>query len=201
MGKFLNYNLQYNKSQAQTQLYDKASDLWVKRSAQGGSSEVFNFLASLLEGNHKFAGPTLKLLSLYPNIVKEMGDDSDKKSVSYPYRRLFKKSFSKSISNRLNNSKSLLNLSSNEYSSNPSSYISTSIGNIPSTSKEFMIQYSYQSQPFSKQSVRRYKNLNPHTTNYNLSLGLNPLDSELSRISQNSNFITPFYKYNSKKTN
>jgi hypothetical protein len=27
MDKFLSYNLQYNKSQAQTQLYDKASDL------------------------------------------------------------------------------------------------------------------------------------------------------------------------------
>jgi hypothetical protein len=130
-----------------------------------------------------------------------MGDDSDKKSVSYPYRKLFKKSFSKSVSSRLNNSKSLLNLNSNEYSSSPNSYISTSIKNIPTTSKEFMIQYSYQSQPFSKQSVRRYKNLNPHTTNYNLSLGLNPVDSELTRVSQNSNFITPFYKYNSKKTN
>jgi hypothetical protein len=201
MNKFLTYNLQYNKNQAQTELYNKASDLWTKNHPKGKNSEVINFIAPLIEGNRRFSSPSLKLLSLYPNLVKEMGDDSDKKSVSYPYRRLFKKSFSKSISGRLNNSKSLLNLNSNEYSSSPNSYISTSIGNIPSTSKEFMIQYSYQSQPFSKQSVRRYKNLHPYTTNYNLSLGLNPLDSELSRISQNSNFITPFYKYNSKKTN
>jgi hypothetical protein len=64
-----------------------------------------------------------------------------------------------------------------------------------------MIQYSYQSQPFSKQSVRRYKNLNSYTTNYNLSSGLNTLDSNTTRNDLNNNYITPFYKYNLSKTN
>jgi hypothetical protein len=154
-----------------------------------------------LLGNQRFYSGTLKLLSLYPNIVREIGDDSDKKPTSYPYRKLFKRSFSKSLNNRLRNFSPLSTLDSNEYSSSPQSYILTSIGNIPKTSKEFMIQYSYQSQPFSKQSVRRYKNLNPYTTNYNLSLGLNSVDSDLTRVSKNSNFITPLYKYNLKKTN
>jgi hypothetical protein len=131
-----------------------------------------------------------------------MGDDSDKKAINYPFRKLFKKSFTKSNQPRLGSSSSLLNsTNSKEYTSTPQNYINTSINNLPKTSKEFMIQYSYQSQPFSKQSVRRYRNLNPHTTNYNLSQGLNTLDSNLTKATHNNNYITPFYKYNLNKTN
>jgi hypothetical protein len=134
--------------------------------------------------------------------MHEMGDDSDKKAISYPFRKLFKKSFNKTFSNRLEHSEPILNLgATNEHSSTPNDFIKTSIKSLPKTSKEFMIQYSYQSQPFSKQSVRRYKNLSPYTTNYNLSLGLNSSDSNLVRNRTNSNFITPLYKYNLKKTN
>jgi hypothetical protein len=141
-------------------------------------------------------------MTLYPNLIQEMGDDSDKKAVSYPFRRLFKKSFSKPLSNRLEHAAPVINLgSTSEQSSTPNRFLETSLKNLPKTSKEFMIQYSYQSQPFSKQSVRRYKNLNPYTSNYNLSSGLNPLDSNLNRSRANSNFITPLHKYNLKKTN
>lgn len=131
-----------------------------------------------------------------------MGDDSDKKPISYPFRKLFKKSFTNSVTNKLQHSEPLINLGvTSEYSSSPSNYIRTSIENLPKTSKEFMMQYSYQSQPFSKQSVRRYKNLNPYTSNYNLSLGLNPLDSNLAKTYKNTNYTTPYYKYSLKRTN
>jgi hypothetical protein len=131
-----------------------------------------------------------------------MGDDSDKKAVNYPFRKLLKKSFVSSYKNRLQHNESILNsTNTKDYSSSPQSYVNTAIDNLPKTSKEFMIQYSYQSQPFSKQSVRKYENLNSYTTNYNLSAGLNSLDSNLTRSSKNSNVITPFAKYNSSKTN
>jgi hypothetical protein len=131
-----------------------------------------------------------------------MGDDSDKKAVNYPFRKLLKKSFVKSYKDRLQNSDSILNSTNlRDYSSASQSYVNTTIDNFPKTSKEFMIQYSYQSQPFSKQSVRKYENLSPYTTNYNLSEGLNPADSTISREAKANSFITPLAKYNSSKTN
>jgi hypothetical protein len=134
--------------------------------------------------------------------MQEMGDDSDKKAVSYPFRKLFKKSFTKPLSTRLQHSEPIINLgATGEQSSTPGTFIKTSLKNLPKTSKEFMTQYSYQSQPFSKQSVRRYKNLSPYTSNYNLSSGLNTSDADLIRSRSNANFITPLHKYNLKKTN
>jgi hypothetical protein len=131
-----------------------------------------------------------------------MGDDSDKPVTNYPFRKLFKKSFTKAYQTRLNHKSSVINSTNlREPSSAPQSYISTAINNLPKTSKEFMTQYSYQSQPFGKQSVRRYRNLNSHTTNYNLSLGLNTVDSNLNKNIRNQNMISPFYKYNLTKTN
>lgn len=160
-----------------------------------------NKISLLFDKNRRFSSPSLKVISLYPNIIRDMGDDSDKKPVSYPYRKLLKKSFNKSFSNRLGGTNSIINSFSNEHSSLPQSYMLTTIDNMPKTSKDFMVQYSYQSQPFSKQSVRKYKNLHSYTTNYNLSNGLNPSDSNISRLSKNSSSITPFYTYNTQKTN
>jgi hypothetical protein len=201
LDKFLSYNLQYNQKRPYTNLFNQSEDLWQKDVSNSSQVTSMNKLTLLFDKNRRFSGPALRVLSAYPNVIKEMGDDSDKKAVSYPYRKLLKKSFQKSFNTRLGESKSIINSVSNEHSSLPQNYISTSINNLPKTSKDFMIQYSYQSQPFSKQSVRRYKNLHPYTTNYNLSAGLNSSDSNLSRVSRNSSFITPFYTYNTHKTN
>jgi len=64
-----------------------------------------------------------------------------------------------------------------------------------------MINYSFQNIPFSKQSLNKHKNLNDNTTNYNLSLGLNSLDSNLNKFDSNSNFLSLFDNYNLKKSN
>jgi hypothetical protein len=202
MNKFLNYNLQFNSASSKTNLFNKSNDLWSKSNDSQLTPNSVNLYKTLTEGTKKYNSATLKLLLLYPNLIKEMGDDSDKKAVNFPFRKLLKKTFTKNVSTNLKSSESLLNLNqSSDQSGSTSRYIDTSIDNLPRTSKEFMIQYSYQSQPFSKQSVRRYKNLSAYTTNYNLSNGLNTVDSNTKRSSQNNNFITPFYKYNLKKTN
>jgi hypothetical protein len=64
-----------------------------------------------------------------------------------------------------------------------------------------MVNYSFQSIPFGKQSLRKHKNLNPNTTNYNLSLGLNSLDSNLGKLNNTSNYLSPFYLYSLQSAN
>jgi hypothetical protein len=73
--------------------------------------------------------------------------------------------------------------------------------NTAPTSKEFMVNYPFQSIATGKQSVRKHKNLNENTTNYNLSLGINSLDSNLVKLSKTSNFVSPSYVYNLQKAN
>lgn len=202
LDKFLAYNLQYHKTPTSTKLFNTSEDLWTKRGHDAGGTGSLNSLNILFSGNRRFSAPALKLVTLYPNLIRDLGDDSDKKPVSYPFRKLLKKTFTKSLAGRLKDAYPILNINSNdEYSGVSQTYMNTSIDNLPKTSKDFMIQYSYQSQPFSKQSVRRYKNLTPHTSNYNLSLGLNPVDSDLLRSSTNATYSTMLSKYNAQKTN
>jgi hypothetical protein len=80
-------------------------------------------------------------------------------------------------------------------------FFNLNLKNNTSSSKEFMINYSFQNIPFGKQSLNKHKNLNDNTTNYNLSLGLNSLDSNLTKFSFNSNYLSLFDNYNLKKTN
>jgi hypothetical protein len=64
-----------------------------------------------------------------------------------------------------------------------------------------MVNYSYASQASSDQSVRTHKDLNANTTNYNLSLGLNSLDSNLNKASNNANYSSPYSAYQSRRSN
>jgi hypothetical protein len=142
------------------------------------------------------------MLLYYPNIVKEFGDNSDQKAVNYPLRRLLKRSFSKPLLSKVKGGSSVINSgSATDYSTSQTPFIKTNLNNTADTAKEFMISYSYRSQPFSKQSVRKYKGLTSYTTNYNLSLGLNSLDSQLLKSRLNTSATTPLHHYNSHKTN
>jgi hypothetical protein len=156
----------------------------------------------LLANTNKYNSQTLKLLLLYPNSIKNFGDNSDAKPVNYPLRQLFKKSFTKPTPSKLIHKNTVFNSSNlKDSTSNPGNYFQHNFKNPSKSSKEFMINYSYRSQPFGKQSVRKYKNLNSHTTNYNLSLGLNSLDSNLNKVRLNTNYNSLFNSYQSKKTN
>jgi len=156
----------------------------------------------LLEDSNKYSSSTLRVMLSYPNILKEFGDNSDNPSVNFPLRRLLKKGFTKPLNNRLrekSNMSSSMNLESTSSVSTP--FFQTHLSNTSKTSKEFMINYSYQNFSYPAQAVRTYKNLNAHTTNYNLSLGLNSLDSNLTKQSSNSNFMSPMYTYSLKNAN
>jgi hypothetical protein len=135
-------------------------------------------------------------------VVKAFGDNSDIKPVNYPLRQLLKKTFTKPSSTKLLNRHGVANtVNLKDSTSKSEHYFNYKFNNPSKSSKEFMINYSYRSQPFSKQSVRKYKNLNAHTTNYNLSMGLNSLDSNLNKTGLNTNYQSVFNSYQLKKAN
>jgi hypothetical protein len=47
-----------------------------------------NAIRLLLQNNYRRNTRALRLLSNYPNITKNFGDNTDKKSKIYPFRRL-----------------------------------------------------------------------------------------------------------------
>jgi hypothetical protein len=159
-------------------------------------------MSLLTEPSTKYNSQTIKTLLTYPNVVKTLGDNSDTKPVNYPLRQLLKKGFNKGNSTHLLNKNGVSNTTNLKDSvSQSENYFNYKFNNPSKSSKEFMINYSYRSQPFSKQSVRKYKNLNAHTTNYNLSMGLNSLDSNLNKDQLNSNYQSVFNSYQLKKSN
>ena len=122
--------------------------------------------------------------------------------MNFPQRRLLKKSFLKPLKPRLAGSNQLLNSGNVQDSvSSSTSFDRLSLANKPTSSKEFMINYSFQNVPFEKQSPQKHKNLNTNGTSYNLSMGLNSLDSNLVRSTVSSNAVTPFYSYSLQKSN
>jgi hypothetical protein len=88
-----------------------------------------------------------------------------------------------------------------ESTSQSTPFFKVNLLNNSQTSKDYMINYAFQSIASEKQSVRKHKNLNPHTTNYNLSLGINSLESNLNKLNNNTNFVSPFYSYSLQNTN
>jgi hypothetical protein len=202
MRKFLTYNLQHNLNQNQTHLHNNAVDLYSKHNTNKLNSLGLNLFNVALSNSNKYNSSTLKLLTSYPNVVKTFGDNSDVKATNYPLRQLFKKSFTKSVPTKLINKKQTFNAFNIKDSvSKSTNYFNTQFKNPSKSSKEFMINYSYRSQPFGKQSVRKYKNLNAHTTNYNLSLGLNSVDSNLTKFNTTGNYTSLLTTYQLKKAN
>lgn len=202
MDKFLTYNLQYNLPRSNTNLFNNSSDLWAKNNNSEVTTSTINQTSLLLEETSKYNSQTLKVLLTYPNVVKTFGDNSDNKPTNYPLRQLLKKTFVKGNASKLLNKGGISNTTNLKDSTSKSeNYFNYKFNNPSKSSKEFMINYSYRSQPFSKQSVRKYKNLNAHTTNYNLSMGLNSLDSNLNKAGLNSNYQSVFNSYQLKKAN
>ena len=202
LNKFLNYNLQYNNTNNTTNLYNSPSDLWTKANSTTLSATTLNNLNLLLSENNRFNSTNLRLLSLYPNLTQEFGDNSDVKPTHFPLRKLLKKQFTKPLRNRLNDRSLLLNSTNlTESTSQAIPFFQLNLLNTSKTSKDFMLNYAFQSVASEKQSVRKHKNLNANTTNYNLSFGINSLDSNLNKLNNNSNYMSPFYSYSLQNSN
>lgn len=156
----------------------------------------------LLEEGNKYNSTSLYLLSNYPNVIKEFGDNSDNKAVDFPLRKLLKRKFKSPLKSKLVDRSVVANSSNLDMTTSaPSPYFNTNLKNSASTSKEFMVNYAFQNISPDNQSARRHENLNDNTTNLNLSLGLNSLDSNISKLSNSSNFVSPLYTYSLRNSN
>jgi hypothetical protein len=167
-----------------------------------GSNNASTAARLLLEDGNRYNSTALHLISTYPNVIKEFGDNSDNKAVEFPLRKLLKRKFKSPLKDKLSNRASVANTSNLDMTTGTTStYFNTTLKNTPTTSKEFMVNYAFQNVAADNQSARRHENLNDNTTNLNLSLGLNSLDSNLSKVENGSNFVSPLYSYSLKQSN
>ena len=202
LNKLLNYNLNYNAQSSKTELFGESSDLWTKSSSNSSRLSSGNLVRMLLEEGNKYNSTSLYLLSNYPNVIKEFGDNSDNKAVDFPLRKLLKRKFKSPLKSKLVDRSVVANSSNLDMTTSaPSPYFNTNLKNSASTSKEFMVNYAFQNISPDNQSARRHENLNDNTTNLNLSLGLNSLDSNISKLSNSSNFVSPLYTYSLRNSN
>lgn len=199
MSKFLNYNLQYNTDNNKTDLFNQDLDLWTKGDKSSTVISSINVLNLLLEDASTYNSSTLRLLNTYPNLVKEIGDDSDKKTSRYPIRKLLNPNL---LRNNLVNDQNLLNTLTNVFTpSNVSSFIQTSLDNPSTTSKDFMLNSFNQGVSPTERSVRQYSKLTSTGVNYNLSLGLNSLDSNTFKLNLNEATTSPLFYSSLSKGN
>jgi hypothetical protein len=152
-------------------------------------------MSVLFNVNNEFNTKTLKVLVTYPSIVKDMGDDSDKKVSNFPLRKLFNDKF---IGNNLLQKRNQLDFTSIY---NPSSSTLKFLSKIESYTpflNESILQEQYkvgalnafnQTIYASTFSIRDYEKLVPSKSHFNMSSGFNSLDSLLI----DSKFINPTF--------
>jgi len=197
MTKFLNYNLKTNSNVAETNTFLGNVNVLQKDNDTAATVNSLNVSQILNQNNQTTTNKTFKLLSLYPNLIKDINDDSDKTTFKYPLRKLFNDNINKNT--RVNGD---LLQDSNSLTTNATtttSYANLTIFNKSLTSKVFSATSGNQGILPSDQSVRTYSKLTPNSTNYNLSSGLNTLDSNNNLISyKDANTTTSDYFYMSK---
>jgi len=178
MDKFLTYNLQFNTENNSTNDLTNNFNLLHKKDISKSSIINTNKLNVLFQQNNTFNNSTLKTLSLYPNLNQEMNDDSDKKTFSYPLRKLFNTKLNDSglidQGNVMNNS------SITQPSSLTLNYSNNTFGNKYTTSKVFSAMSPNQGFQPGERSVRTFSKLSPNKAHYNLSNGFNSLDSNIN---------------------
>lgn len=179
MTKFLNYNLNYNTSNNATEYFKSnlnAVDKGDNSSAVISTTTNFN---NLFEDSNTFNTSNLKLLAAYPNIPKEMGDNSDKKDVRYPLQKLLFHSSPDRVGSKVNSSllPDHLSISSGEDFTSQLPYLNELFEIKGRTDKFEELSGINGGIPFFAQSARLFKKLESHRTNLNLSQGFNSLDS------------------------
>lgn len=187
MDRFLVHNLQYNTKKNGTDLFTGGVHQVTKSDTTTLNLSTLNSLNVFDELNQSPQSKELVQFLTHPNVVQEFNDNSDKGVTRRPVTKL---------NNEAMSNKNLLNsnLMSNSLQTETSTSVNTADinvnqANVSSTSKERAIFSDNQSVLTGDRSVRKYTNMNPNDTNYNLSNGVNSLDSNLnSETSSNANY-------------
>jgi hypothetical protein len=183
MDKFLTTNLQYNTSREVTDTFNNNLNIFSKTQLTNLNITNLNKLNLLLNSNNVFNSKSFVNLLTYPNIVLELNDDSDKKNIKVPVRKLLNRSV---VKNELINNDSIINSIHNNYTTSTiSDMLKNNLNNNSITTKLFKPLSESQSILPSDQSVRKYSKLQANNSNLNLSSGLNSLDSNLKRLDNN----------------
>jgi heme/copper-type cytochrome/quinol oxidase subunit 2 len=154
MDKFLAYNLRYNRENHGTDSFVQDVNLVAKANYTQATNPSANNLQLLLDETNVYNTANLKLIALYPNLPKEVGGDSDKKTVRFPLRKLV----NEGLSNRaLNDEKFVSNaVVLDHQSSNTTSYDQTNLLNKSMTSKSFEIHDGFNKFRSDEQTARYY---------------------------------------------
>jgi len=192
MDKFLNFTLKQNTSYKQTNFFDKDLNLWSKLLNNLNTTLSLN-KTDILFNTNEFNTKVFKILSVYPNIIKNIGDDSDKRVTNFPLRKVFSFKFN---DNLISNEKTHLNfINTDSLKSVTFKFSSKTESYIPLLQESFLQkQYKVGSINAFNQtiypsvfSIRNYEKLLPTKSHYNISSGFNNLDSFLI----NSKVINP----------
>jgi hypothetical protein len=201
--KFLQYNLQYNQALPKTNLFNQDLNLFTKDASNQVDVSVINMLNYLTNNSTSFDDQTLKFILAYPTLTKFIGDNSDKKSLKYPLRKIL---------NPKLGSKTIYNSDNNSYYSNFNSTMTTSHSQDYSNSvlvKGLELKKVDQLNSFNqgidpderhmRMTIKKFPKKN--STNLNLSLGLNSLDSNNTLLDMNVVSTNPLYYHTLSKTN
>jgi hypothetical protein len=202
LDKFVSYNLRFNLNKQGTYLFDNSLDLWSKESNNKMKLSSSNVLKLLIQNNFKQNTRLIRLLSNYPNITKEFGDNSDIKSSKYPIRNLARRKFLRGLVKKFSNKEKTKNahfFKKNISKADP--YFKSHLKNVPNTSKDYMSTYKFTMLDPNYQYINLYTNLDSNSSNLNLSQGLNSLDSNIKKFDRSSNFYSPHASYLSQKSN
>ena len=208
MDKFLNFTLQQNTTNKQTNFFDKDLNLWSKLINNRNTITSLNTISLLFNiNNNEFNTKTLKVLATYPNIIKEMGNDSDKKTTNFPLRKLFN---SKLIGDSLLCKRNQLDFTStNALPSATLKFLSKTEDYTPFL-KESVLQEQYKLGALnafnqtiypSSFSIRDYEKVLPSKSHFNISSGFNNLDSLLNESKFNNPAINEMLSFNHVKSN
>jgi heme/copper-type cytochrome/quinol oxidase subunit 2 len=199
MNKFLKYNYQYNVEKAKTNLFDNRSRYWSKKNTSNSNVATLNNLRLLLMDTNTYNSKMLHLLNTYPNLPKEIGDNTDKKMHTYPLRKLLNDKVTRNV---LNNQKSILNnLTTGVTASTGSSFFKSNVWNPSTTFKKKFFLKTKASKMYNPEKSR-WLHLSPTVkgSNHQISLGLNSLDSNMTKLNSNSSTTNPSYFYSIQKT-
>jgi hypothetical protein len=190
MDRFLTSNLQYNTDRNTTDMFTNNLNSFSKKQVNNLNLINLNKLNVLMEHNNEFNSKGFKNLLTHPNLIIELNDDSDKPTIKLPIRKLLAVPL---IKNELINIVSVSNSTNHNYTtSNISNLIENSLNNKSITTKLFKTASESQGILPADQSVRKYSKLQANNTNFNLSLGLNSIDSNLKAL--NNNVVDSLFK-------
>ena len=181
--KFLTSNLQYNSDKNETDIFSTNLNTFSKKQINKLNLTNLNRLNVLFESNSILNSKGFINLLTYPNTILELNDDSDKSSIKLPIRKLLNPFITR---NELISKTNIFNsINSNFTTSTISNSFDNNLNNKSITTKLFKPLSEAQSILSSDQSVRKYSKLQANDYNYNLSLGLNSIDSNIKSLDNN----------------